>query len=83
MSAVQNDTLKINHCVNRVAPVSIYYRDWPASLGMLLICLYLKQQNKNKIKKKKKKQKTPQKTEKNIKKKKKTKTKRFYSVSQA
>ena len=23
MSAVQNDTLKINHCVNRVAPVSI------------------------------------------------------------
>ena len=32
MSAVQNDTLKINHCVNRAAPVSIY-RDWPASLG--------------------------------------------------
>ena len=31
MSAVQNDTLKINHCVNRAAPVSIY-RDWPASL---------------------------------------------------
>ena len=36
MSAVQNDTLslKINHCVNRAAPVSIY-RDWPASLHML------------------------------------------------
>ena len=32
MSAVQNDTLKINHCVNRAAPVSIY-RDWPASLS--------------------------------------------------
>ena len=31
MSAVQNDTLKINHYVNRAAPVSIY-RDWPASL---------------------------------------------------
>ena len=31
MSAVQNDTLKINHCVNRAAPSSIY-RDWPASL---------------------------------------------------
>ena len=31
MSAVQNDTLKINHCVNRAAPISIY-RDWPASL---------------------------------------------------
>ena len=31
MNAVQNDTLKINHCVNRAAPVSIY-RDWPASL---------------------------------------------------
>ena len=31
MSAVQNDTLKINYCVNRAAPVSIY-RDWPASL---------------------------------------------------
>ena len=31
MSAVQIDTLKINHCVNRAAPVSIY-RDWPASL---------------------------------------------------
>ena len=32
MSAVQNDTLKINHCVNRAAPVSIY-RDWPASVS--------------------------------------------------
>ena len=32
MSAVQNDTLKINHCVNRAAPVS-FYRDWPASLN--------------------------------------------------
>ena len=35
MSAVQNDTLKINHCVNRAAPVSIY-RDWPASLITIL-----------------------------------------------
>ena len=33
MSAVQNDTVEINHCVNRAAPVSIY-RDWPASLGI-------------------------------------------------
>ena len=38
MSAVQNDTLKINHCVNRAAPVSIY-RDWPASLKVIQLPL--------------------------------------------